>query len=236
MAHSKVDLKREQKASMERPCYPYSRIARIFFASMDFVAGKKMTLSKAKLLEILASIPYREWETRLYARMTRNYRDPRAVEYMNELLQWGREAQDNEYTHLRVIQEKMIEDGIHDNWYLKPPLPWLIVWSYIIISRFFAMCSFRRALLFNGEFEDHAEHEYARLVAEHPEWETQTVDNPIVARYTDATTWADVFRRIGLDERDHRNRSFAYCGKSELVVDFEGMAEINETVSNYTKK
>ena len=230
MDQAKVDLKREHQASLARPRYPYSLRSKLFFAAMDTVAGRETTLSKVKLLEILASIPYREWEMRHYARMTRKCGDPNKADRLRRLVAWDREAQDNEYMHLSVIQEKMKEDGVSEAWYLKPPIPWLMVWTYVVIARLVALFSLRRAFLFNAEFEDHAEHEYARFVADHPEWETQTVDNPIVAGYTDATTWADVFRRISLDERDHRNRSFAYCGKPEHVVPYEGMAEINGTI------
>ena len=51
------------------------------------------------------------------------------------------------------------------------------------------------------------------------------VDNAVVRQYCDCTHWADVFRRIGLDERDHMNTSFIYCGKPECVVEYEGMPE-----------
>ena len=37
-------------------------------------------------------------------------------------------------------------------------------------------------------------------------------------------SWADVFRRIGLDERDHRNASFAFAGVPELIVRIPGHA------------
>jgi len=61
--------------------------------------------------------------------------------------------------------------------------------------------------LFNAEFEDHAEHVYAQFVEDHPEWESQAVSGDIVPEYIDASNWADVFRRIGLDERDHMHES-----------------------------
>jgi len=35
-----------------------------------------------------------------------------------------------------------------------------------------------------------------------------------------------VFRRIGLDERDHRNASFALAGRPELIVPYDGMPEV----------
>lgn len=225
MNQPKIDLKREQQASLVRPRYKYSSSARFFFASMNLLTGKRITLSKAKLLEMLASIPYREWEHQQYGRLTRRYRDAKWVERARAIVDWGREAQDNEYWHLLVLQEKMREDGLADAWYLTPPMPWLMVWTYVVMARLLAFFSLRGAFLFNGQFEDHAEHEYARLVEDHPEWETQPVQNAVVAQQTDASTWADVFRRIGLDERDHRNRSFVYAGQPEQVVSYVGMPE-----------
>jgi len=220
-----IDLRREQQASLARPRYKYSLIARVFFASMDLFAGKKVTLSKAKLLEMLASIPYREWELHQYQRLTRRYRDSAWVQRARQIVEWGREAQDNEYWHLLVIQEKMKEEHGKDAWYLTPPIPWLMVGTYVLMARLLAFFSLRGAFMFNGQFEDHAEHEYARLVEDHPEWETQPVRSPAVAEYSSASVWADVFRRIGLDERDHRNRSFLFASKPELVVPYEGMPE-----------
>jgi len=218
-----VDLKREQQATLERPRYGYSLAARLFFAKMDLIAGRKTTLAKAKLIEMLASIPYRSWEIRQYARMTRLYRDGTAVERARAIMEWSREAQDNEYRHLLVIEEKMREEGARDPWYLLSPIPWLLVTGYVLLTRLMALMCIRRAFLFNAEFEDHAEHVYAAFVADRPEWETQPVENPLVARYGDSESWADVFRRIDLDERDHMNASFAFCGMEEHVVRYEGI-------------
>jgi hypothetical protein len=225
MAHGDIDLKKEQAASLARPRYPYSPAARFFFAAMDLVTGRKGTLPKARLVEILASIPYREWELRQYSRMTRGYRNPELVEQARKIVNWGREAQDNEYWHLLVIHEKMKADGIKDSWYLSPLITYLVALSYVLFARTLAFFNIRGAFLFNAEFEDHAEHVYAQLVEDHPEWEGQPVDNALVKEYGDLATWADVFRRIGLDERDHRNNSFIFCGKPEFVVQYEGMPE-----------
>ncbi len=79
--------------------------------------------------------------------------------------------------------------------------------------------------MFNAEFEDHAEHVYAQFVAEHSEWEQQPVNNEQVKADGDLSTWADVFRRIGLDERDHMNMSFVFGNKQECMVDYDGMLE-----------
>jgi ubiquinol oxidase len=221
-----IDQKKEHKASIERPRYRYSLAAKGFFMSMDLITGRTITLAKAKLIETMASIPYRSWEIRQYARMTRGYRNEELVQEARKIMIWGREAQDNEYWHLMVINEKMKEDGVKDPWYLFPIIPFIMVVVYVVLSRFMALVSIRRAFLFNAEFEDHAEHVYAQFVEEHPEWENQPVTNEKVKEYGNLSTWADVFRRIGLDERDHMNNSFVFCGKPECVVKYDGMPDI----------
>jgi len=221
-----IDLKKEQKASLGRPRYRYSAAARIFFAIMDMVTGKKTTLAKTKLIETLASIPYRSWEIRQYARLTRIYRDPDGVRSAERIMLWGREAQDNEYWHLLAINEKMKEDGAGDPWYLFPLIPWIMVTGYVIMTRIMAVLNIRRAFLFNAEFEDHAEHVYAQFVDDHPEWEVQRADNPVITGRGGMETWADVFRRIGLDERDHMNNSFVFCSMPGNVVRYEGMPDL----------
>jgi len=193
---------------------------------MDLITGKKITLPKAKLIETLASIPYRAWENRQYGLMTRKYKDNSVVQKARDIMLWGREAQDNEYWHLLVINEKMKEDNVEDPWYLFPLLPFLMVTSYIIMSRVIARFNISGAFLFNAEFEDHAEHVYAKFVEEHPEWDTQPVTSELVKGYGDFQTWGDVFRRIGLDERDHMNNSFVYCGMPDAVVRYEGMPRL----------
>jgi hypothetical protein len=220
------DLKKEQQASGNRTRYRYSLAAKVFFFSMDLITGKKITLPKVKLIEILASIPYRSWETRQYARLTHNYRDPELVEEAQNIMQRARESQDNEYWHLLVVNEKMKEDGIKDPWYLFPPIPHLMVGFYAAVMHVMALTGIRRAFRFNAEFEDHAERAYAQFVEEHPEWERQYSENVPVGEHKGLLSWADVFRRIGLDERDHMNMSFAFCDKPDLIVRYDGMPEI----------
>jgi hypothetical protein len=229
MENANIDLKKEQLASLARPRYKYSAIARFFFLSMDLVTGRKVTLAKAKLLETLACVPYRAWENRQYNRMTQQYGDLELVRQSRSIASWGRKAQDNEYWHLLVLNEKMKEDHVKDPWYLFPPIPFLMAASYAVMSWTMAFFAIHRAFLFNAEFEDHAEHVYAQFVQEHPEWENQPVNSGMVKQYGDFGTWADVFRRIGLDERDHMNSSFIFCNKPDCVVTYKGMPVLNKT-------
>ena len=222
----KIDLKKEQQASNERPCQKYTLIEKFFFLTMDMLTGKKTTLSKAKLIEMLASIPYRSWEIQQYARMTRLYKNLGLVDEAFQIIEWSREAQDNEYWHLLIVNEKMKEDGIKDAWYLFPVIPFFMIISYVIMTRVIAIISIRTAFRFNVTFEDHAEHVYAQFVADNPEWEEQPVQSEKVKEYGEFDNWADVFRRIGLDERDHMNNTFVFCGKPEGVVKYDGMPEL----------
>lgn len=98
----------------------------------------------------------------------------------------------------------------------------------VLIARTLALFSMRRAFLFNAEFEDHAEHVYAQFVQDHPEWEGQPVRSALVKEYADVRTWAEVVRRIGLDERNHMNSSFVFCGKPDHVVRYDGMPTTEE--------
>ena len=221
-----IDIKKEQKASLTRQRYKYSFAAKVFFFMMDIITGKIVTLAKVKLIETLASIPYRAWEIRQYEQMTRKYKDEGFVQKARKIMVWGREAQDNEYWHLLVVNEKMKEDNVKNPWYLNPIFLFLMVSTYGLISRILAIFNISRAFLFNAEFEDHAEHVYAKFVEDHPEWDTQPVNSNLVKEYGDFQTWGDVFRRIGLDERDHMNNSFIFCGKPEAVVKYEGMPEL----------
>lgn len=221
----KIDLLKEQKATLERPHLDYTFAARFFFFGMDLTAGKKNDLPKAKLLEILACIPYREWELRQYFRLTYKYFNREKVDWAQDIIDWGRAAQDNEYKHLLVIQEKMREDNIPDKWYLATPIVFMIVSFYILLSKVIAWVNIKAGFRFNAEFEDHAEHIYAQLVLDNPQWESQKVTNAVARDYADVDTWADIFRRISLDERDHRNHSFYFAGTPEKIAPYDGMPD-----------
>ena len=55
----------------------------------------------------------------------------------------------------------------------------------------------------------HAEHEYALLVQEHPEWDTMVFDSNFTAEFGQYDSRADLFRQIGYDERLHKLQSEA---------------------------
>jgi hypothetical protein len=63
-----------------------------------------------------------------------------------------------------------------------------------------------RSYRLNADIEDHAQHEYAQLVAEHPEWEQRPYQvDP--AHYGTYESRADALRQICCDEHVHKQRS-----------------------------
>ncbi len=214
-----IDLKAEQQASLNRPRCTYTRAAKFFFASMDLVTGKGINLPKTLLIELLASIPYRAWELRMYSKLTFGYRNRQAIQKLIGIMEWSRAAQDNEYWHAQAIQEKMIEDGTKRPWYLLPPVTFFVVITYILFTRSMALFNLRRAFIFNAEFEDHAEHIYAQFVEENPQWKEQLVHQQVVLDRMEFANWSEVFCRIGLDEREHRDASFIEAGLPEQTVE-----------------
>jgi ubiquinol oxidase len=69
----------------------------------------------------------------------------------------------------------------------------------------------------NADFEDHAEHEYALLVQEHPEWEDQPYTGSFTDDYGAYDSLADLFRQIGYDERLHRIESERHIAHSRFA-------------------
>ena len=213
-----IDLKSEVERTLATPRCKYSVLSKLFFLSMDLMAGRKTTVPKVIFLEMLASIPYRKWETRHYVRLSFAYRHKSVVELASHMVEWSREAQDNEYWHLLVLNERRKEFGIPSPWYLNAFVTHVALYGYMAFAWFLSRVSMRQALLFNAQFEDHAEHTYAEFVRDHELLFQQPVTNEMVRRYADVATWGEIFARIALDEREHRNNSFIEAGKPELVV------------------
>lgn len=218
----KIDYRREQEATLARPHLRYTAMARTLFNAMDLAYGRATTLPKVRLLETLARIPYQAWETRQYSLLSHRYHKLEDVQRAKEILEWGREAQDNEFWHLLVIEERMRLEGVKEGWLWEDVAPHVACFKYAWFSRALARLDIRRAFYMNAEFEDHAEHVYFQFVKDHPELETQKVESEIVQQHPNGPfeTWADVFRQIALDERDHMNNSFKHCGMSDRIVPY----------------
>jgi ubiquinol oxidase len=87
---------------------------------------------------------------------------------------------------------------------------WLYYWIPQSIASVYYQLSWILYVLYpawshwlNADFEDHAEHEYMMLVAEHPQREQEPYTSEFEADYGSFDSLADLFRQIGHDERVH---------------------------------
>jgi len=64
------ELVRAQAETLDTPRREYGVLARVLFTTLDTLYGKKRTLSKFKVLELVARVPYQTWEQVAYIAIT----------------------------------------------------------------------------------------------------------------------------------------------------------------------
>ncbi|OGW81350.1 MAG: hypothetical protein A3C47_06760 [Omnitrophica bacterium RIFCSPHIGHO2_02_FULL_51_18] len=143
-AKEPLDLKNEQETTLLTRRRDYGLLAQFLFMTLNLFYGRKRTISKFKVLEVIARVPYQAWEHVAYIAMTHTYS-------------------------------------------MKPS------WSYAL----------------NADFEDHAEHEYMEFVEENPALDDVPFESDFKEDYGDFQSVADLFRRVGLDERIHKEESLS---------------------------
>src|SRR3954467_6945941 len=72
-------LRIEQQRTLDTPRRQYSVAARGLFLVMDLLYGRKRTLSKFRVLEIVARVPYQTWQTVTYKQISKQHRNPHAI-------------------------------------------------------------------------------------------------------------------------------------------------------------
>ena len=206
---SHKELLKTHKETLESPTMRYDMFSRFMFWSMDAFYGKKRYLDKFKILELLARIPYHEWEYGAYRLMTDRFWELKTVEDMIELMMDARRQQDNEMYHLLILEEYIRKKKIHTGYLKYNLLPRIVVRLYRGFCWMLYSVSPRSSYKLNVFFEDHAEHEYARFVAENPQLEKEPFASAFAKEYGNHKTMADLFRQISYDERLHKLDSIA---------------------------
>jgi hypothetical protein len=183
---------------------------------MDLVYGRRRTLEKFQVLEIVARIPYQIWENAAYRALTRHHRDVGLAHRIRERIEENREQQDNEQWHLLITAELVAHTGRPLGAFRYRFLPRLMAMGYYHVTWLLFVLAPRAGYRLNADFEDHAEHEYAEFVAEHPEFETQRHGSVHADHYGANRSMADLFRQIGHDERMHKQESERYLATGPL--------------------
>ena len=198
-----------QRETLGSPRRPYGLPARVLFTLLDVLYGRSRTLSKFKVLELVARVPYQSWEQVAYIAITHVARRTELARRIHDRVAQARAQQDNEQWHLLILEELVARTGKRESRLLYYWTPQAIAFAYYQLSWLMYVARPAWSYQLNADFEDHAEHEYMTLVTEHPEWEKQPFTSAFEADYGSFDSLADLFRQIGHDERVHKQESLA---------------------------
>jgi hypothetical protein len=196
-----------QQATLATAPRPYGLDARLQFWLEDLVWGPERTLPKFRAREIVARAPYWAWEQAAYFLAGRVRDHSARARRLYDSLTETRTEQDNESWHILILDELIAARGIRENqvrYRLLPQVIALGVYQQFWILR---LLNPARSYRLNADIEDHAEHEYAALVAEHPDWEDEPFPSDVAPGYAPYESLADLFRQIGADEGLHKELS-----------------------------
>ena len=200
-------LRTEQEHTLSSPRRRYGLLARLLFLWMDICYGRHRTLSKFKVLEVIARVPYQAWEHVAYIAVTHTYRWPNLARRIFEFVKESRAQQDNEQWHLLILEEMVQNKGTRENFFWFRLMPQMMAFLYYHISWLLYVMKPGWSYTLNADFEDHAEHEYMTFVQENSGLDTQPFESEFKDDYAQVGTCGDLFRRIGLDERLHKEES-----------------------------
>jgi ubiquinol oxidase len=139
--------------------------------------------------------------------VTHRYSRPTFARRIFGRVRESRAQQDNEQWHLLILEDLVERSGKRESFLRYRVLPQAVALAYYQLSWLLYVLKPAWSYRLNADFEDHAEHEYALLVQEHPEWEETPYDGPFTDEYGAYACLADLFRQIGHDERVHKEES-----------------------------
>jgi len=197
------------RQTLGTPRRRYGLGARMLFATLDAVYGTDRKLSKFKVLELVARVPYQAWEQVAYIAITNTHQRPDFARRIFDRVTESRSQADNEQWHLLILEELIAGQNIREGWLKFTLLPQALAFVYYQISWLLYVIRPAWSYRLNADFEDHAEHEYAHLVEAHAEWENQPFESAFAADYAQLDSLADLFRQISYDERIHKEESLA---------------------------
>lgn len=209
-------LKQEQEKTLAAQRMRYGLLSRILFFTMDLLYGRRKTLSKFKVLEVIARVPYQSWEHVAYIAITHTHADPDFARRVFDRVKESRVQQDNEQWHLLILEELTGMKGLHEQFFRYRLIPQVIAFVYYHISWLLYVIRPAWSYLMNAHFEDHAEHEYMAYVAENPALEKEPFESMFAADYGHFASLADLFRQIGYDERVHKEESLARVAEARF--------------------
>jgi ubiquinol oxidase len=203
------ELVASQALTLQTPRRHYGIGAKLLFWTVNTVYGTERTLSKFKIIELVARVPYQAWEQVAYIAITHTHETPDLARRVFDRVTESRAQEDNEQWHLLILEEMITERGTKEGRIRFGVIPQVLAFVYYQISLLLYVLHPAWSYRLNADFEDHAEHEYAHLTEEHPEWEDVPFLSAFAADYASLDSVADLFRQISYDERVHKDESIA---------------------------
>jgi ubiquinol oxidase len=196
-----------QEDTLDSPGLRYGLPARLLFRLEDVVFGRGRSVPKFRALETINRVAYQAWEQAVYYLAGRLTERSARARLLHDTVEVDRAEQDNEKWHVLILDELEAAEGARASWLRFRLLPQLI--AFAVYQQFWLMRAFRPswAYRFNADIEDHAEHEYAQFVAEHPEWDAMPFQTLAAPEYGSYDSLADLLRQIGNDEGVHKRIS-----------------------------
>ncbi len=212
-----ADLMREQERTLESARRPYGLLARLLFVTMDLFYTRKRSLRKFKVLEVVARVPYQAWESVAYVALIHMYQTPDFARRIFDFVAEARHQQDNEQWHLLIIEELLQRKGIKNGFFRFRLIPQILALTFYWVS--WTPYVIRPSLSYrlNADFEDHAEHEYMEFVQENPNFDQEHWESSFAADYGEYQSLGDLLRRIGVDERHHKQQSVARIERARFA-------------------
>jgi hypothetical protein len=204
-----MDYQNEMEKTLAAKRMKYGLLAKILFISMDLLYGKKRTILKFKVLEIIARVPYQAWEHVAYVAITHKYGSPKLARRIFDFVKEAREQQDNEQWHLLIIEELVMKLEIKKNLFMHKLVPQFIAFFYYHISWLLYVINPKLSYELNAHFEDHAEHEYMLYVQENDDFMARPHETSFEDDYGKFDSLKELFVQIGVDERHHKEESLA---------------------------
>jgi hypothetical protein len=123
-----------QADTLASPRRHYGPAARALFAMMDLVYGKTRTLSKFKVLELIARVPYQSWEQVAYIAVTHVHARVKLVQRIQDRVHQARSQQDNEQWHLLVLEELIVGSEVDEGRIRFGVIPQIVAFAYYQLS------------------------------------------------------------------------------------------------------
>ena len=200
-------LRAAQQQTLARPRFRYDPVTRLLVAVVNLIYGRRASIAKFKVLEILAPVPYQTWERVAYHAFTRFHRHNAVARRVLDAIAEARAQQDNEAWHLLIMDNLLAAQGYREGVVRYRLLPRLLAGPYRLLCWTLLVIRPAWSYRLNASFEDHAEHEYMTFVASHPELDTWDYDREALAGYGQYRSVADLLRQVGHDERVHKLES-----------------------------